>query len=315
MRRAFFLIFSKDPQILTETFAKQGIIVRNKHDEIPNAIRISMPSLEIMKTIMAICEKINKPVKQFTPNYIFVDLDGTLRSGSFWEGLDIEALKAFRTLYTNHNTYILTNNTTHSKQEIADILQISERHIITPINGLLKHLNPGSYVYVIGNRDTISSVNQLGYKTYSYNKQYDAILIANTYFMTCYDWEIISNNKRATVFITDNCRTVTRKYCSDLKYNKLSEDDLFPDIGSYTDIIKSVYHSKIVLLGKPNADILHQFDNLENSVFIGDSLASDIGLANKLNATGFLIHPTKPVGYCPLDDCHVVRHIKDISFL
>jgi histidinol-phosphate/aromatic aminotransferase/cobyric acid decarboxylase-like protein len=83
----FFLIFSKDPQRLTETFAKHGIIVRNKHDEVPNAIRISMPSLEIMKMsreqylklVLAVinngfvCREVTFDKKRYTPD-MFEDL-------------------------------------------------------------------------------------------------------------------------------------------------------------------------------------------------------------------------------------------------
>jgi len=273
-----------------------------------------------MKIIVSICENINNsefdiPTVMKSAPFIFVDLDGTLRKGSHWEELDHEAVNTFKKIYQNHNTYILTNNTTHSAKEIAKHLNIDVKRVITPLHALPKNIPLGKSIYVIGNKDTINDINEIGYITNSFDKSYDAILIANNYFMTSEDWEIISINKSQTVFITDHCNSVTRKYCSDTVYAHHSQNDLFPDIGSYTDIIKNVYSSNVVLLGKPTIDILYNFGNLEKSLFIGDSLNSDIGLANKLKGFGILIDTTKPTGYCPVDNCYIVRHIKDICFL
>jgi ribonucleotide monophosphatase NagD (HAD superfamily) len=320
----FFLLFSKNSATLVKLFEKQGIIIRNKHDDVPFSVRISMPTIAILEEILDICEDINKEylekkfnLKNILPqikNIIF-DLDGTLRDGSHWSGQNSDTLNTLTLLKNKgYNIYIATNNTSHSVKEIEIHTGINECNIISPITRLHNFIDITKEIYVIGNDDTYQYLDNNGYNINNENKEYEYILFANSYFLTGEQWKIIANNKKATYLICDNSDYVSVKHCSDVIYNLTEENLIIPDIGTYINIIKKLHGDiQVINIGKPNKQLLDSIPDINNSIFVGDSIKNDIGLAHEICCYPILINTTDEIGYNLYYDCFILNHVNQLN--
>lgn len=319
----FFLLFSKDSDVLARLFEQKGIIIRNKHSDIPFSCRISLPTIPMLEEILDICEEINKKYneKYFdikdvmcdTNKNIIFDLDGTLRSGSHWSTPIVlpQILKK-----KGHSVYIVTNNTSHSPLEICNHTGVNKENIFSPITNLDKFIKnkKDASIYVIGNQETINCIADQGFNIKTNDGTYKYILIANSYFLTGEQWIIISKNINSTFIICDDSDFVSVKHCSDVKYEQINENIIIPDLGSYIKIIKQLNpDAKLEYIGKPYVGIVENISNVKNSVIVGDSIKSDIQLAHNIGCYPVLISQKDSHGYNLLYDCFVINSLDQLS--
>lgn len=320
----FFLLFSKNSKVLINIFKQNGILIRDKHDEIPYAVRITIPTLNIMNEILTICENIqskyfNLETIKESKVYLF-DLDYTLRKNSHFNS-DLQFdVKNFEKIYSK-NVYILTNNSTPSFNDISTFTKISEDKIINPICSLPYYVEKDKIIYVIGNNFTKKQVTEIGYIINSKNNKYDVILFANTFYLSALDWIIIANNKNSQLILTEFIEYSSLENLSDIsldEYNMFDSKLIIPDMGSYVKIIEKLYpelYKSKIILGKPNINCVYNLTKKykdEKFVVIGDSLETDIKLANNLNSYGILLSDKYDKGYDYLNNCYIIHNLNEL---
>ena len=316
----FFLLFSSDSQLLTNLFLKHHIIIRNKHDDIPYAVRISLPTDEIMIELMDLCEKINASYYDkavfHTVDTLYIDLDKTIRPNCHWDTFDDTCLAVFQQLqkkYTDKNIYVLTNNTTHSAKEISEKLNFGIENIITPLSILHKYVDKTEMIYLVGNQSNYEFLKENNYNiTKTYDEQISVVLILNNFFLTSEDMVTLGKifMKKCKIIISENVKKTDLIDCSDYSYDEKNKNIIIPDIGSITEMLKNVYAiENVITLGKPNKDIIDSTIN-KKAIIIGDSLNTDIALAHNLNFYGFLVDQTKKEGYDYMLNCYIVNDLK-----
>jgi histidinol-phosphate aminotransferase len=77
----FFMLYARDSALVCNVFAAHGIMIRNKHSDVPNSIRVCMGPKSIMKDVISVCKVINIEAYVKSRRVIF-DLDLTLRDGA-----------------------------------------------------------------------------------------------------------------------------------------------------------------------------------------------------------------------------------------
>jgi histidinol-phosphate aminotransferase len=313
----FFLLFSSDSRLLTNLFLKHGIIIRNKHEDIPYAVRISLPTDEIMIELMDLCEKINAAYYDISVfakvDTLYIDLDKTIRPNCHWDTFDDTHMILFQQLiekYKEKKIYILTNNTTHSVKNISEKLNFSIENIITPLSILHKYVDKAEMIYLIGNEANYHYLCEQNYNvTKTYDETISVILILNNFFLNSEDMVTLGKifQKKCKIIISESAKKTDLNDCSDYSYDKQNQNIIIPDVGSVAEMIKNVYAIEdIIVLGKPNPAIIKS----ENAIIIGDSLTTDIALAHKLNFYGFLVDKTKKEGYDYELNCCIIPDLK-----
>ncbi len=119
----FFLIYSSDTARVCEIFARHGIMILDKSADFPNAIRICMGPITIMREVLRIVEYCNleQLLREKTVAY---DLDLTLRSGP---SVDYPPYPGVvETLNARHaqNPFWIVSNTCEHPDQVRDYLQL-----------------------------------------------------------------------------------------------------------------------------------------------------------------------------------------------
>lgn len=107
----FFLIYCNNPQAVCDAFAMGGLAIRNKHNEIPGAVRISIAPLAIMRNVVDFIAILNQ-----TDQTIASDLDGTIRPNAKLTLCDPK----IKEWIVKHKVDIITNNLVHTREQIID---------------------------------------------------------------------------------------------------------------------------------------------------------------------------------------------------
>jgi ribonucleotide monophosphatase NagD (HAD superfamily) len=323
----FFLLFSSDAQLLTDLFFKQGIIIRNKHEDIPGAVRISLPTEAIMLELMDLCEKINAAYYDKTVfdevDTLYIDLDKTIRPNCHWDTFDDTHLAVFQQLikkYADKKIVVLTNNTTHAAKEISAKLHFPREQIITPLSILHKYVDKTETIYLIGNEANLVYLREQNYTVVkTYDESISVVLILNHFFLTIEEMATIGQifQKKCKIIVAEHTKKTDLIDCSDYPYDEKNKNIIIPDVGSIAAMFKNVYNQEnIIVLGKPNPAIIEWSG--EKAIIIGDSLNTDIALAHKMklahkmNFYGFLVDPTKPVGYDYNLNCYIIHDLTDL---
>jgi ribonucleotide monophosphatase NagD (HAD superfamily) len=278
-----------------------------------------LPSPAVASLIFDICENVQK--KAFDMSHIqnadtfFVDLDGTIRETSHWKSLRSENLQWLHNLMGKKpNTYVITNNTSHSLKEIATKLKIPIANVRNPLTSLNGLIPIGTKVYVIGNEVAKNQITEMGYILT--DKDAESIIIANTCIMGIDEWVTVSeilSTRDADIYVTEDVKEVLLSRCSDYPSTWNYEKDLYiPDISTYTEMIKSLFKpNKIHVLGKPMTHIVKNIP-FEKAVVIGDSWTTDKGLAENLQAYSVMVDKDRKVGYDYLINSYIISSVTDI---
>jgi histidinol-phosphate aminotransferase len=323
----FFLLFSSDPQLLTALFLKHGIIIRNKHEDIPGAVRVSLPTEAIMVELMDLSEKINAAYYDKTVfqevDTLYIDLDKTIRPHCHWDTFSETHLAVFQQMtqkYADKKIVVLTNNTTHSIKEISEKLHFPSEQIISPLSILHKYVEKTETIYLIGNESNELYLREQNYKVVkTYDETISVVLILNHFFLTIEEMATIGKifQKKCKIIVAENTKKTDLIDCSDYPYDEENKNIIIPDVGSIAELFKNVYaQENVIVLGKPNTALIEHVG--EKAIIIGDSLNTDIALAHKMklahkmNFYGFLVDPTKPVGYDYNLNCYIIHHLSDL---
>ena len=317
----FFLLFSSDAQLLTDLFFKQGIIIRNKHEDIPGAVRVSLPTEAIMVELMDLCEKINAAYYDKTVfdevNTLYIDLDKTIRPNCHWDTFDDTHLAVFQQLikkYADKKIVVLTNNTTHAAKEISAKLHFPREQIITPLSILHKYVDKTETIYLIGTEENAAYLREQNYTVVkTYDETISVVLILNHFFLTIEEMATIGQifQKKCKIIVAEHTKKTDLIDCSDYPYDEKNKNIIIPDVGSIAAMFKKVYNQEnIIVLGKPNPAIIEWSG--EKAIIIGDSLNTDIALAHAMNFYGFLVDPTKPMGYDYTLNCYIIHDLTDL---
>ena len=209
----------------------------------------------------------------------FFDIDGTLFNGDS----PIEHnLSIFSEMLNTKNTYLITNNTSRTKDDyikkfLKHNLEINLENIITPLDGLIsfiKDRGPSSY-YILSN-DKVRNYILSKCLELEHSEDSNSVIL-------CYDDEIdykkiftcckiLSGEKNQELIATH----------SDMRCP--TEFGFIPDIGCYLKMIENCTNKKPGLFfGKPDANMLKHLNfKPEESCLFGDRLYTDFLLSKNL---------------------------------
>lgn len=267
----FFLLFAKDPQYVCDIFTQHGIIVRNKHEDVANSVRISMGPQYMMDDVIKVCQFINLRGLLESDKILF-DLDMTLRNGSKavskpFDGADVITL-VDSIIVTNNNatpaeihTYLVNNNLEIPVERIITSLYVARTFI----------LNGGFRVFVYGNREYFADLH-------APLDECDYILLAtmNISMLEVVDiCQALSDGKK--LIYTDASEVCTANNSSEF-YDE--SDYMIPDMESVVNMIRRAGYVA-ELIGKPAFDI-------DACVMIGDS-DTDMQFGQQNNCVNILV--------------------------
>ena len=143
----WFLINAKDTKLVCEIMKERGYLVRDKSQDIPNCIRISLCTMNHIDNIINIIKDINKtpinkpPINKPPIKTLFLDLDGTLRK-NYLEPIS----KQLQNIINNLKNKYVINIITDTFKNTEDIIQcLKENNLDFPvISPISKKMNPNN---------------------------------------------------------------------------------------------------------------------------------------------------------------------------
>jgi ribonucleotide monophosphatase NagD (HAD superfamily) len=326
------LLFARDPEVLVDLLRKHGIVVRNKHDDIPFAVRVSLPRIDILNQILDILEDTQKKAYSIQQirmaKTILVDLDGTLRENSHWCcSSDDSRIWLQKQKASGRDVYIITNNTSHSTTDIAVAYGLERERVVNPLTfGLRKALGDiEANLHVVGNAQTQDYIRSLGFSIMK-DARVDAVVIANSIFLSLEEWigiaTVFKENPTCKVVYTEDAETVTLEDCSDVpdEMVQVRKGLLIPDIQTgLLDVLIKTYGisaENVIQIGKPHDLIVSGISGIAGNdvVVIGNSITTDIGLAHRIGAYGVLVDASRSLrrGYDVVHDMYVIHDLREI---
>lgn len=134
----FFMIRAADPARVCDIFAQHGVFIRNKDNELPGCIRITIGTHAMMEDVVGIIRMIN--IRSIVrSSRVAFDLDGTLRKNA-----KADAWYDLRKLQLTHAPYVITNNNippTELRVMLREHgLDVLADRVLTPAYGFTKLL-------------------------------------------------------------------------------------------------------------------------------------------------------------------------------
>ena len=281
----FFLIYSTLPNLVCEQFLKiANIAIRDKSSEIPDAIRISIAPLEIMKKVIKVIKFINFNYKGF-----LLDLDGTLRIRAKLSSPLVPGVRDFLDSLDFKKIKIVTNNTIDSDEDIMN--QLYPPFSSSSFSNIDISRNIKIYRPQIP-KDTFLISSGSSNSTIINEENCTSVTILNSVLDVGTDvWakaaKIVS--KGHPVNVVEDSEDVTLDMCGE---TTLNGKEKIPDVGTFLSAMKWNYN----IIGKPNIPI----DDIDNKwLMIGDS-DNDRKFAEKHNIDFVKIVPS--VKYATLID-------------
>lgn len=245
----WFLIYAKDTKLVCKIMKERGYIVRDKSQDIPNCIRISLCTIDHIDNVLDIIIDINKPNTDHTEKKhiktLFIDLDGTLRKNRTKKIPE----KIQNTLNKLKDTYEI-KIVTDSFENTEDISQYLKENnldfnIISPIN---KQMNPNNRDWFIYKKCVyIISFPHISYELISAVKLFKKIKVI----------EMDEFINSAELGIEPNVK--------------------LPHIGKFYMLISSLVDTKLefAVIGKQTLYV-----DTKNGIVIGDSLNDEVFARN-----------------------------------
>ena len=256
----FYFIYTYNTKRLCEYLYNKGFIVRDKHSEIPNSIRVSVSTSIINNLFLDELLLYNLTINKRN-NYI--DLDGTLRKDSFSNKTYDQSTNIVKKLKAT----ILTNNASYLPHDLVSQVSLNNVRIITPLTTIKKIITENKYVpYVVGSNQVKKYLNH----TTTDISMYNMIVITSNIFN-----ENITEISKVTFLIekikqvyvyelmlycyTDECNNSNNKY-----------NVLVPSNGIFIKSIMENYPDiKIFDYGK------NTFQDKNMGLMIGDTIETD----------------------------------------
>jgi len=317
----FFLLFAKNPAKVVEIFKEHYIFIRNKHDDVPNAIRVTMGTETMMKDVLLLCKFINIK-SQLLSNKIIFDLDMTLRNGSKLTSPAFENI----TFLNKLDYYICTSNGSQSIDQIynwfidKDVL-VQKSQIINPIIMVYNYINLKKFknVLIVSPKEVTDELASLlpdiniqnVFNNKNEDQKFDLVVYTGSPILDVNQLINVCENLHngAILAYTDQGMSCDLDNFADT--DKIGST-IIPDIGSYMTMFKSTGYESINI-GKP---VFIDYTNLgSNNIkyVIGDSIRSDSAVSAKLNSIFILVSQDCGKPFVDFDnDRIVISCISDI---
>jgi len=217
----FYLMFAREPARVVAAFAREGILIRDKSDEIPGAIRVAVGRPEQNDCVLDMVARINR-VEIMRKYATIFDVDGTLCHGSKHTAL---APGAREVVAICAEPIVVTNNCTFSHDQLREF---------TGINAVYTPLDFIQNAAVIGRDDITDS---------------RAVVLAANHFIDIATAAKISEAglRGATLYYPTSGRYIDFDNCSDLPD---TGSTLMPDIGAVARMFAGIM--PVVQIGKPH---------------------------------------------------------------
>jgi histidinol-phosphate aminotransferase len=245
----WFLIKAKDTKLVCEIMKERGYLVRDKSQDIPNCIRISLCTIKHIDNVLDIISDINKNTTLHnikpTIKTLFLDLDGTLRQ-NYTEKIPEKIQNVLNKLKDTYEIKIITDNF----ENIEDISQhLKESNIdFNIISPICKKMNPNKRDWFIYKKCVyVIKFPNISYELISAVKLFKKIKVI----------EMDEFINSAELGISPNIR--------------------LPHIGKFYMLINSLVDTKLqfTLIGKQTLHV-----NIKNGIVIGDSLNDEVFAKN-----------------------------------
>lgn len=307
----FFLIFAKNPEKVVKIFREHRIYIRNKHDDVPYAIRITMGTAKMMDDVLLLCKFIN--IKSQLAKYrVVFDLDMTLRNGSKLSSPAISGINILNNLsYT-----ICTSNGSQSIKEIYNWfinngINIEFSQIINPVAMVYKYLMLKDYknILIVAPKNVSDELSMflphLNIKNVfddNVNKLFDIVIYTGSPALNTDQLALVceSLSNKAVLAYTDQGLTCDLTNSAD---TDKTGSAIIPDIGSYMSMFKSIGYESINI-GKPV--FLEYCDLSDVKYVVGDSIRSDGAVAKALSAVFVLVDQKCIQPYVDFDNKRIV---------
>ncbi|SIP86164.1 Histidinol-phosphate aminotransferase [Pacmanvirus A23] len=292
----FYLLLAKDTASVCKIFAEHGIYIRDKHGDVPNSIRVAVGRPEQNRDVLDIVKLINLNHILCTSKVVY-DLDNTLRIGSKNTTVPYAGSK----LLEHYNSFICTNNTSYTPDEIsqyfaANGIKISSDRIYSPLT-YAKQILSGVYT-VLGSQNVIDYFGN----SHPLTEGTDVVYLANKHFLDETTIIKLCKYKKQLYYTIGGDKIDLDNYAD----TDESGDILIPDIGAIGHLMSKFMQT--MPIGKPNPDILPLSENL---VIVGDS-DSDKGLAIAKNALFIKVDPTADKIQCGFDNTIIVPSVDEL---
>lgn len=284
----FFIVKCKDSNYVCNKFREFGYIVRDKHAELNNCIRISIGTNDDMINILKIIKIINKKYIDDCST-VYIDLDGTIRKTAKVNSKLTHGIDNFIMRHNNKNITVVTNNTFQLPNEIKAYLSANNiriNNLITPYDTINKLHTDGKInnPFIIANDRCIEYLEQ--FNIHNNTSNVDSILLLNSFSLitnTQIDLmrSLIKHN--VPIYIVEQCIMCPSYMCSETNDDN---DVMIPDVGTYLNML-NVPMNLINIIGKETLTIEHN----NNCVMIGDTY-TDIKFAKHNNIEKILLLST-----------------------
>jgi histidinol-phosphate aminotransferase len=270
----FFLLHVDDSARICKIFKSHGILIRNRHDDIPNTVRITIGPWYIMEDVLYVCKFIN--VKKLlldaaSNGRICMDLDLTLRNGSTINSPLMPGWEIIKLL----NPIILTNNNctpSELSKYFMQHCQFCVYKIITASSSGLDYIKDNNlHPHIFSGTELMSYFAAYNLNNYTL-ENCDCIYLAWTN-ITFFDVVNICKelSKGKLLLYTDNCTQCELKSSCDFGFEYPDSTVLMPDMESIINMIRTAsadYDKLIKCVGKPNM-------NIKCDIMIGDSTSDE----------------------------------------
>lgn len=298
----FFLIYARNPARVCDIFKAHKIYVRNKHDDVPHAIRICIAPENCMLEVLNLCLKIN-----INERAVIYDLDQTLRAGSTKYCATYPGVEY---LLKNDNAYIYSNTGTYTPADVADYLRLNgiefpEARIKTAISFAIEYVrkcaaqkeapisiciiaNKSAHNYIMKElhnvaRDVMPQNNDTPIDICDPIPEY-VLFLSDFYNLHSRTLIRICRmlQSGAKLIYADNSKFCTMENCADLddSQDPTLKNIIVPDCAAYIQMLQCATACETIYIGKPNVEIPHGINPI---AVVGDSEKTDGALAKKLN--------------------------------
>jgi len=297
----YFMLYARDPSNVVEQFARGGILVRNKNDDCPGGIRVTLGLRDQMQDVLDMITWINLSWVVRNRRVAF-DLDGTLRRGC--RDSDTMVDGAARVLRECRDAVVCSNNCTYTPDEIRSWLGRYECDlpVYTPLTRLrdVCRMEGHRRVFTVGNarvREWIDSNINVE------SSEYDAVFLACDFYVDSATMLQLCGvaSRGAPVYYADESTSVSLDGCSDFRE---TGELRIPDIGTWIGPLRDCGY-ECVNIGKP-LPLVGACD-----VVVGDSMATDGEMAQCLGAY-FVYVDSDIVPGCAYEKMLYVRSVADL---
>lgn len=253
----FFLIYAVDTKFVVDVFARHLIFIRDKHSDIPNAIRITISNMAVMRECLSVIELINLKYLISSSTGVVYDLDMTLRDGC---KSSAKMYPGAQCLIINPNSWIFTNNNI-TPMEVSQYFSglILPDRIVTGLS-VVKNLIEKNNLkpLIVGNYDHLKYFDES-----SYPVEYDSVVLVSVDISMSKIIEVCHVlSKKCTLFYPDPSEKCTLNECSEFSGDP---EVVIPDMGSIIKLFSAAGYST-QLIGKPNVMIPDEIEYV-----VGDS--------------------------------------------